>query len=166
MMRLIALSMMLLISAHASVAAPIAGLQGIRVLAEKPLDDPALEARARTFMQGIRCLVCQNQSIEESDADMARDLRILIREKFANGEDEAAITDFLLARYGDWILMNPPLSSTTLLLWFGPFLLLFAAGFFILRRRTTPMAQIQHKGLTADEEARLKAMIDEQERDT
>ncbi len=98
------------------------GAEGV----ETPLPDPAQEARAEALMQEIRCLVCQGQSIAESHADLARDLRILVREKVAAGMSDADIRAFLKARYGDWILLKPPLDGKTWLLWFGPPLLLLA----------------------------------------
>ncbi len=141
--------------------------QGLKVLEEKPLPDAEMEQRARTYMKGIRCLVCQNQAIEESDADMARDLRILIRERFANGETEAQISAYLVERYGDWILMNPPLSSKTWLLWSAPFLIfLLALTIVWLRRKETKalvakgqnMPQTQ---LSAEEKKRLTDILNQ-----
>jgi cytochrome c-type biogenesis protein CcmH len=100
------------------------------------LEDPALEARARTLSAGLRCLVCQNQSIDESDAPLAKDLRILIRERIAAGDSDAEVTDFVVERYGTYVLLRPPLEPSTLLLWGGPFALLVAgAGFLLLRSR-------------------------------
>ena len=94
--------------------------------AETPLPDPAAEARAEALMREIRCLVCQGQSIAESNADLARDLRVLVREKVAAGMSDADIRAFLKARYGDWILLKPPVERKTWLLWFGPPALLLA----------------------------------------
>ena len=84
------------------------------------LADPALEARARALSQEIRCLVCQNQSIDESEADLARDLRLIVRERIAAGEDDAQVKAFLVERYGDFVLLDPPVKPKTWLLWFGP----------------------------------------------
>ena len=92
------------------------------------LSDPALEARARSLQQELRCLVCQGESLDESNAEFARDLRRIIRERIAAGESDQAIKDFLVARYGDFILMRPPVKPDTYLLWFGPALLLLLGG--------------------------------------
>ncbi len=104
---------------------------------ETALADPQAEAEAREIMKGIRCLVCQNQSIEDSNADLARDLRQIVRERVAAGDGEKEVHDFLRARYGDWVLLKPPFRARTLPLWIGPFLILAlgATGLFIVSRR-------------------------------
>ncbi len=102
------------------------------------LADPALEARARLLSREIRCLVCQNQSIDESEADLARDLRILLRERIAAGEDDETVKAFLVQRYGDFVLLDPPMKPATWPLWFGPAAILAAAlagAWVYLRRR-------------------------------
>lgn len=93
-----------------------------------PLTDPVLEARAMALQKELRCLVCQGQSIDESNAPLATDLRRLIREQIDAGQSDDQIKDFLVARYGVFVLMNPPVRSDTFLLWFGPLLLLLAGG--------------------------------------
>ena len=95
---------------------------------EAPLEDPTLEAEARAIMAGIRCLVCQNQSIEDSNADLAQDLRRIVRERLAAGDGRAEVEAYLVARYGDWILMRPPVNRYTALLWALPLLLLIGGG--------------------------------------
>jgi cytochrome c-type biogenesis protein CcmH len=90
--------------------------------------DPATEARARALQKELRCMVCQGESLDESNAPLAADLRRIIRERIAAGETDAQIKTFLVARYGDFILMNPPLRTDTFLLWFGPILLLLLGG--------------------------------------
>ena len=122
------------------------------------LPNPAAEARAQTIGREIRCMVCQGQSIEDSDADLARDLRRIIREKLVAGQDEGQIREFLHARYGDFILLRPPFSAATALLWATPVL---ALGFGILmlvllRRRATPPVP----ALSAEEEAALAKLKD------
>ena len=92
------------------------------------LQDPVLEARARTIMHGLRCLVCQNQSIEISDAELAGDLRRIVRERVAAGDTDDQVRAHLVTRYGDWVLMRPPLRPGTLALWAGPPLLLIIGG--------------------------------------
>ena len=103
-------------------------------------DDPALEGRVMTLAAKLRCLVCQNQSIAESDAPLAVDLRNQMREQMRQGKSERDVIDFLLARYGDFVLLRPPFKPTTLLLWIGP-LLLFVAGLIaLLRQAVRPRA--------------------------
>ena len=120
------------------------------------LSDPALEARARALSAELRCLVCQNESIDESHADLARDLRLLIRERIVQGQSNAENRDFLVSRYGDFILLNPPFKPTTWLLWLSPVMILLLGGWAIMQatgRRPIPPAP-----LTADEERQLKAL--------
>ncbi len=95
---------------------------------DEVLSDPALEARARVLSQELRCLVCQNQSIDDSDALLARDLRLLLRERLKSGDSDQQVLDFLVARYGEFVLLRPPLGWNTVLLWVTPGLLLAAAG--------------------------------------
>lgn len=116
------------------------------------LDDPAEEARARALMTEIRCLVCQNQSIEDSDAELATDLRMIVREKIAEGLSDQQIKDWLVARYGDWVLLNPPLDMRTWFLWGSPFILLVGAGIWLYRRPRDVQAT---KPLDAAEQAAL-----------
>ena len=102
------------------------------------LADAAQEARARALSREIRCLVCQNQSIDESEADLARDLRLILRERIAAGDTDAEVKDFLVARYGDFVLLDPPVKPTTWLLWFGPaaiLLIALGAAWLYVRRR-------------------------------
>jgi cytochrome c-type biogenesis protein CcmH len=104
------------------------------------LKDPALEARARSISRELRCLVCQNQSIDESNADLAHDLRLIVRERLTAGDSDDQVRAFLVARYGDFVLLDPPFKAKTLLLWCGPaVLLLIGAGgiYALLRRRPT-----------------------------
>jgi len=90
------------------------------------LDDPALEARAREVGKNLRCLVCQNQSIDDSDADLAKDMRILVRERIVAGDTNERIIDYIVSRYGDFVLLNPPFKAKTLVLWLGPGVILLA----------------------------------------
>lgn len=100
--------------------------------ADVQLSDPAKEAEARDLMATLRCLVCQGQSIADSDADMAGDMRSLVRERVAAGEDASAVREWLIARYGDYVTYDPPLSTTTAPLWIAP-LLLLALGAWVAR---------------------------------
>jgi cytochrome c-type biogenesis protein CcmH len=95
---------------------------------DEMLGDPALEARARALGKELRCLVCQNQSIDDSDADLARDLRILLRQRLTAGDSDDQARKFLVDRYGDYVLLKPPFKTTTLALWLGPLALLLAGG--------------------------------------
>jgi len=120
------------------------------------LADPALEARARQLSAELRCMVCQNQSIDDSDATLAKDIRVLIRQRIVKGESNAEVRDFLVSRYGDFILLKPPFKPGTLLLWFGAPLTLALGGvaiIFALRRRS-----VAAPALSAEEEARLRAI--------
>ena len=93
------------------------------------LPDPALETRAREIGRSLRCVVCQNQSIDDSNAEVARDMRRAVRERLVAGDNDAAVFDFMVARYGDYVLLNPPFKARTLLLWLGaPLVLLIAGG--------------------------------------
>ena len=110
----------------------------VAVEPDEMLADPALEQRARLLSEELRCLVCQNQSIDESDAELARDLRVLVRERLAAGDSNAAVVDYVVSRYGDFVLLKPPLKPATIALWAAPLVLLAAAGlaaFFYYRQR-------------------------------
>ncbi len=142
------------------VALAITGATVRAVEPDEVLDDPVLEARARALSQEIRCLVCQNEPIDSSNADLARDLRILVRERIVAGDSDAEVKAFLVARYGDYVLFDPPMKATTYVLWFGPalILLLGALGVFLyfsrLRRAPTAAAP-----LSAEERARLERLL-------
>ena len=125
------------------------------------LDDPALGARARALSKEIRCLVCQNESIDSSNADLARDLRILVRERMTAGDNDAEVKAYLVARYGDFVLLEPPVKPSTYLLWFGPALaLLLGAGgvYLFFTRRAGAGAPAP---LSAEERKRLEALLDD-----
>jgi cytochrome c-type biogenesis protein CcmH len=126
------------------------------------LADPALEERARALSQQLRCLVCQNQSIDDSDADLARDLRQLVRERLVAGDSDAEIIAFLTARYGEFVLLKPPVKPATWGLWFGPLavLVVAAGGIVVYLRRRGPRDQAGAP-LSADEQARLDALMSE-----
>ena len=113
----------------ALVAAPVAAKEAAPAAA-----DPVLEKRVMALAEELRCLVCQNQTLAESNAPLAEDLRNQLRERMREGKSDKEVVDFLVERYGDFVLYRPPLKTTTFLLWFGPFLLL-AAGFAVLLRR-------------------------------
>jgi cytochrome c-type biogenesis protein CcmH len=127
------------------------------------LADPALEARARAISQELRCLVCQNQSIDDSNADLARDLRRIVRERLTAGDTDAQVVDFIVARYGEFVLLRPRLEAATWLLWFGPALVLLIGGLavFVLFRRNGAGAPA---ALDPAESARLTRILGETER--
>lgn len=133
---------------------------------DEVLADPALEARARALSVDIRCLVCQNQSIDDSDADLAKDLRKLVREKLKSGASDDKIKAYLVARYGEFVLLRPRIKSDTYLLWFGPVLILLAGAFGVfvfLRRRSAGQASEAAPALSKDEEKRIAALIGEKD---
>lgn len=127
--------------------------------AEPVAADPVLEERVMKLSHMLRCLVCQNQSIAESNAPLAVDLRAQVREQFLAGKDEDAVVDYLVARYGDFVLYLPPFKGVTLLLWLGPALLLIAgAGWLGWRLRRRAKEAAPH--LTAEQHARAAALLD------
>jgi len=115
---------------------------------DKPLADPAQEAQARAFMREIRCVVCQSQSIDESDAEIAAQLRNAIREQMAAGKTPDEIRAYLVARYGDFVLLDPPFRTRTLILWIGPFALVaIGLGVIVVQRRRKPATATDATGL-------------------
>jgi len=126
------------------------------------LSDPVLEARARDISAGLRCLVCQNQSIEDSDADLAHDLRVIVRERLVAGDTDEQVRDYVVARYGEFVLLQPVLGLHTLVLWIAAPLLLIAGIIAVvvgIRRRRAPMPA----ALTAEEQAALDRLEERQE---
>ena len=105
----------------------VAAFPAFAVNPDEVLADPALEARARALSSQLRCMVCQNQSIDDSNAELARDLRLLVRERLENGDSDEAVIDYVVSRYGEFVLLNPRLRGETLLLWGAP-IVLFLAG--------------------------------------
>lgn len=138
------------------LASPLAAVQPDEIL-----DDPALEERARELSKGLRCLVCRNESIDESDASLARDLRILLRERLVAGDTDEEAVDFIVDRYGEFVLLNPTVSGANWLLWgAGPLMLLLAGGLGLmyLRGRAGAKATAETP-LSADEQARLDDIL-------
>jgi cytochrome c-type biogenesis protein CcmH len=127
---------------------------------DEVLSDPALESRARNLSRELRCMVCQNQSIDDSDAPLARDLRILVRDRLKAGDDDRQVIDFLVARYGEFVLLNPRFTWHTALLWLAPLTLLVAGATAILlaarRRRASPPASVP---LTEQEKRRFSEIL-------
>jgi cytochrome c-type biogenesis protein CcmH len=132
------------------------------------LKDPKLETRARQISLELRCLVCQNQSIDDSDAPLARDLRLLVRERLENGDSDSEVLDFIVSRYGEFVLLKPPFGWHTLLLWLTP-LIVLAGGVWLARSVINPLkpasgldeAGVPDAALSPDEEAKLKQILDQ-----
>ncbi len=141
------------------------GLMALPAKAVQPdeiLDDPALEARARAISHGLRCLVCQNQSIDDSDAPLAKDLRVLVRERLKEGDSDQEIEEFVVARYGEFVLLKPRLSRQTLILWFAtPAVLLGALLLVFLAYRKRSRAPAP-SDLSQAEQRRLKQLLGEE----
>ncbi|MEP5732580.1 MAG: cytochrome c-type biogenesis protein [Sulfitobacter sp.] len=125
------------------------------------LDDPVLESRARDLSKGLRCLVCQNESIDESDATLARDLRLLLRERLVAGDTDEAAVAYIVARYGEFVLLNPTIKGANWLLWgAGPLMLLLAGGMGLMYLRGRAKADPQQEApLSVDEQARLDDIL-------
>jgi cytochrome c-type biogenesis protein CcmH len=151
-------------------AALLGPLPSLAVQPDEVLADPALEARARALSKELRCMVCQNQSIDDSDAPLARDLRILVRERLQAGDGDRQVIDFLVARYGEFVLLKPRLAWHTALLWLGPAAALLSGAFALLiaarrRERTrSALAAAADAKLTAAEEARLSQILQDADR--
>ncbi|HSC19676.1 MAG TPA: cytochrome c-type biogenesis protein [Rhizomicrobium sp.] len=132
------------------------------VLPNEQLADPKLEARARAISEELRCVVCQNQSIDDSDAELAHDLRVLLRERLLRGDTDEQAKAYIVKRYGSYVLLKPQFRTETLLLWLGPFVVLMLGGagatVYILRRRAT-----ENVPLSLEEERRASAMLESEE---
>ncbi len=132
-------------------------------LAVKPdeiLKDPALEARARTLSQELRCMVCQNQSIDDSDAPLARDLRLLVRERLEKGDSDRQVLDFLVARYGNFVLLKPPVEPATWLLWgLSPLVLVIGIGALVVMARRRRSIALEAAALSVEEQRRLDGLV-------
>jgi cytochrome c-type biogenesis protein CcmH len=151
-----------------AVAFSLLAAPALAVQPDEILKDPVLEARARTLSQELRCMVCQNQSIDDSDAPLAKDLRVLVRERLTAGDSDGQVMDFLVARYGEFVLLKPRLSWHTALLWLAPFtvVLLGAWGLIALwrRRRTEGAPEAAPAPLSAAERMRVSELLENSER--
>ena len=125
---------------------------------DEVLSDPALEERARDLSAKLRCLVCQNQSIDDSDAELAKDLRVIVRERLVAGDSDEAVIDFIVARYGEYVLLQPRFAAHTWLLWVSPFVLILLGGvsLFVMQRRR-PKRTVE--ALSKEEEAALSDIL-------
>jgi cytochrome c-type biogenesis protein CcmH len=139
----------------------LASLPAHAVNPDEVLADPALEARARVLSAELRCMVCQNQSIDDSNADLAKDLRLLVRERLKDGDTDQQVLDYLVSRYGEFVLLKPRVNEHTLLLWGMPVFLALVGGAILLfqlrkRPRTVPAG-----GLSDEEQRKLEAILKE-----
>lgn len=145
MRAILALAMLVLLSVPALAVRP-----------DEMLVDPGLEARARTISEGLRCLVCQNQSIDDSDAELAHDLRVLVRERLTAGDSDQAVLDYIVARYGEYVLLNPVVAPHTLLLWVAAPVVLVIGGIVVFvgarRKRVAGQAALTEDEAKAIEE--------------
>ncbi len=156
-----------LLAALLVVLAGLCGGPAGAVLPDEVLEDAVLEVRARELSREIRCVVCQNESIDSSNAELARDLRLLVRERLVAGDSDAQVLDFLVARYGEFVLLRPRFKPTNYLLWFGPAAVLLLGGLGIalyFRRRQAPGSPAA-PGLTPGEQARLARLLKDGERE-
>ena len=142
----------------------VAPAPGLAVEPDEILQDPALEERAREISRGLRCLVCRNESIDESNAELARDLRLLVRERLLAGDSNTEAVDFIVDRYGEYVLLRPTITGANWLLWAaGPLMLLIAAGIGVgyIRGRARSVEAEPGADLTASETARLNEIMKE-----
>ncbi|HWB48720.1 MAG TPA: cytochrome c-type biogenesis protein [Stellaceae bacterium] len=128
---------------------------------DEMLSDPKLEVRAREIGKELRCLVCRNQSIDDSEADLAHDLRVLVRQRLAAGDSDRQVVDYIVSRYGDFVLLKPPFEPSTWLLWGGPALVLLIGAVGVRRYVRRQAAAVAPPPLTPDEAHRLAAILDE-----
>ncbi len=153
----------LLLAALLALATPAFAPPTMAVEPSEMLEDPAKEARAREVSKGLRCLVCQNESIDDSNAELARDLRIIVRDRIRAGDSNEQVLEFVVARYGDYVLLNPPFKASTYVLWFGPLLFALAglAGVLVYfrRRKAEAPAAPEAKPLSDEERKALDKLL-------
>ena len=154
-LRRLAAAALLLLCLPVLAAAPAHAVEPSEILA-----DPVLERRARDIGRQLRCVVCQNQSIDDSSAEVARDMRRAVRERLSAGYNDAQVFDYMVARYGDYVLLNPPFKAETWALWLGgPLVLLLAGGTLLLAARRRSRLPLSPPPLTAHERERLRAVL-------
>jgi cytochrome c-type biogenesis protein CcmH len=143
----------------ALLAAFLAPIPALAVNPDEVLKDPALEQRARQISAHLRCMVCQNQSIDDSNAELAKDLRVLVRERLSNGDSDEQVIDYVVSRYGEFVLLNPRFSAKTVILWAMPLALLVAGvSALVVFVRSRP-GRRPSEALTADEQARIDDLL-------
>ncbi len=142
-----------------ALALPVSG-PALAVQPDEVLDDPVLESRAREISRGLRCLVCRNEAIDESNADLARDMRLLVRERLVEGDSDEEVVAFIVDRYGEYVLLQPTMTGSNLALWLAaPAMLLVGGGIavvYLRRRKARPEPEAT---LTPEEQARLKDLL-------
>ncbi len=145
------------------IACGIFSTVAVAVQPDEMLDNPVLEMRARAISQGLRCLVCQNESIDDSNAGLARDLRLLVRERLMQGDTDDQVVAFIVARYGDFVLLRPPVQVNTIVLWFGPLLVLCIGGvsIFVFLRKAKQKTAAFAADLTQEERAKVKNIVEQ-----
>lgn len=153
----------LLLTLALALAAPALSTPAMAVEPDEILADPEQEARARELSKGLRCMVCRNESIDKSNADLARDMRLLVRERIVAGDTDEEVLDFVVARYGEYALFNPTMTGSSLILWIaGPAMLVVGLGVGIAyQRRQRLRGDAPVEALSADEAARLKELLGE-----
>ena len=155
-------------AAFAAIAVALMQLPALAVTPDEVLSDPVLETRARVLSAQLRCLVCQNQSIDDSDAPLAKDLRLLVRKRLQAKDSDAQVMEYIVARYGDFVLLKPPMKSSTLLLWLTPLLVLMGAFWLAAKARLGQTvraqgAETQNLGLSTSEEEQLAKILKRQD---
>nr|WP_184397346.1 cytochrome c-type biogenesis protein [Rhizobium sp. BK650] len=135
-------------------------LSAFAVNPDEMLSDPALEGRARTLSAELRCMVCQNQSIDDSNADLAKDLRLLVRERITDGDSDEQVLNYIVSRYGEFVLLKPRFSLRTLLLWGAPVLLILAGGVSLIAFARRRAGKPTGSKLTAEEQAKLDELLE------
>ncbi|MGY5779540.1 cytochrome c-type biogenesis protein [Rhizobium sp. LEGMi135b] len=141
------------------LVALLAPVSALAVNPDEVLPDPTLEARARTISAELRCMVCQNQSIDDSNADLARDLRLLVRKRLSDGDTDQQVLDYIVSRYGEFVLLKPRLSEKTYILWGAPIVLFIAGGLALAVYARRRAGKPTGSSLSADEEAQLKDIL-------
>ncbi|CAN7217180.1 cytochrome c-type biogenesis protein [Rhizobium sp. LjRoot258] len=136
-------------------------LTALAVNPDEVLADPALEARARAISAELRCMVCQNQSIDDSNAELAKDLRLLVRERLTDGDTDEQVMNYIVSRYGEFVLLKPRFETKTILLWGAPLLLVVAGGLSLIVFARKRAGKPTGSKLTAEEQARLSELLDE-----
>jgi cytochrome c-type biogenesis protein CcmH len=145
-----------------ALAVVLLAVPAFAVNPDEMLKDPAMEARARAISAELRCMVCQNQSIDDSNADLARDLRILVRKRLTDGDSDKQVVDYIVSRYGEFVLLKPRFSEKTWVLWGAPVALFVLGGLSLIVFASRRRGKVTGTALNADEEARLQELLGKQ----
>ncbi|MBB3539729.1 MULTISPECIES: cytochrome c-type biogenesis protein [unclassified Rhizobium] len=143
------------------LAVLLSSVPAFAVNPDEVLADPKLEARARAISAELRCMVCQNQSIDDSNAELAKDLRLLVRERLTGGDTDEQVVNYIVSRYGEFVLLKPRFETKTILLWGAPILLVVAGGISLIVFARKRAGRPTGSKLTAEEQARLSQLLDE-----